>query len=668
MTTDLARGLSPQALPLFTLLGLHPGSQLTVDAAAALLGAAPGADGNPAHAAVTELVTSGLLIPLPPVAGRPHVRITPGAGAYASRLAGRGGVDLAAARERIATHYARSATDAALVIDPHHQAVTTPAACDSTVPYVEFGTNSGQEPPDFDPAGQEDEWQERREALAWLETAYPVLLTLIADPGTRPATVVQLANTLKPYWELRPHHRAAARDALCRALAAAQAIGDPRLVARMLAAAGLGACLDDPQRARLLLAQASELYAELDADQEEAALGVAQGHAFLAAGAGNEAAAAWQAAIPACLAVGERRGAGQAHLALSELANAQSDYVSAAEHAATATALLADLAPAGDLLHLALATGQWGNAAAALGDVTFAHEQWTSAIALLTAIGAHTHAAIITQPANLTPRLPRTRSFRPLASPPGRRWESHPFRRHMSPRDDEPSPAEATVEPGASSDSTLLPAAQYAASRHAVWSAAAVLFTDEEGRILIEDLDYRDTCLLPGGAIDAGETPTRAAIREVREELGLIRCFSRVLAVDWSPPRSAPNDPTVRYPAEVVYVFDGGVLTEPQIRSIRLPYSGEVTDICFTEPALLGTYMKPVDARRAVAALLARINHLVTVLQDGVPTAPTTLDTLGLLSRPRSPHQGTWRSTPMPAMHALRRLAVRPRRPRAGIG
>ncbi|MFC5144844.1 NUDIX hydrolase [Streptomyces aureoversilis] len=73
---------------------------------------------------------------------------------------------------------------------------------------------------------------------------------------------------------------------------------------------------------------------------------------------------------------------------------------------------------------------------------------------------------------------------------------------------------------------------------------------------------HRRVCCCPAA-------PSAAIAREVREELGLARRFSRVLVVDWVPP-SAPGYPA-DFPGEMNYVFDGGALTEDDFARIRLP-------------------------------------------------------------------------------------------------
>lgn len=51
-------------------------------------------------------------------------------------------------------------------------------------------------------------------------------------------------------------------------------------------------------------------------------------------------------------------------------------------------------------------------------------------------------------------------------------------------------------------------------------SSAAVILEDGD-RVLIVKANYKSHWTFPGGAVDAGETPKQAAIREVEEEVGL---------------------------------------------------------------------------------------------------------------------------------------------------
>ncbi|MEV7524268.1 NUDIX hydrolase [Streptomyces sp. NPDC091371] len=196
---------------------------------------------------------------------------------------------------------------------------------------------------------------------------------------------------------------------------------------------------------------------------------------------------------------------------------------------------------------------------------------------------------------------------------------------------------------------TWMTPAAYGASRAAVWSAAVVLVTDTDGRVLVQSVDYRADRLLPGGAVDAGESPSAAAAREMGEELGVEGRYPRGLAVDWIPADTPGFPPEMRFPGEILHVYDGGTWTPERIDSVRLP-AQEVTGIHFAEPADLPALMDPGDARRALSALRARVNGSGTaLLEDGRPTAPTALDRLGVLRTRRVPQRGAWHPGPVPA-------------------
>ncbi|OIV36657.1 NUDIX hydrolase [Mangrovactinospora gilvigrisea] len=106
----------------------------------------------------------------------------------------------------------------------------------------------------------------------------------------------------------------------------------------------------------------------------------------------------------------------------------------------------------------------------------------------------------------------------------------------------------------------------YIAERPKVLTSAAVVFRDEDGRVLLVRPNYLadGVWLLPGGSVesDEDELPREAARRETLEEIGLDLAPGRLLSVDWS---TAPYRPPM-----VSHTYDGGVLTADQLASIRL--------------------------------------------------------------------------------------------------
>ncbi|MGW0513561.1 NUDIX domain-containing protein [Streptomyces olivaceoviridis] len=148
--------------------------------------------------------------------------------------------------------------------------------------------------------------------------------------------------------------------------------------------------------------------------------------------------------------------------------------------------------------------------------------------------------------------------------------------------------------------------AAYIASLPRVLAGAAALFRDAEGRVLLVEPNYRDGWALPGGTIesDDGETPRQGARRETLEEIGLDRELGRLLAVDWV--HGAGRPPLV------AYLYDGGVLTEDELKAIRLQEE-ELLSWRLVAREDLAAHLPGALGRRVLAAL--------DVLADGSGTA-----------------------------------------------
>ncbi len=134
---------------------------------------------------------------------------------------------------------------------------------------------------------------------------------------------------------------------------------------------------------------------------------------------------------------------------------------------------------------------------------------------------------------------------------------------------------------------------------------AALLFRDPAERILLVEPTYKPYWELPGGVVEAGESPRDAAAREITEELGLTVVPGRLLVVDWVPPRDGRTD-------GLMLVFDGGRFTDP----VRLAET-ELRSWAWCDPEEAGRRLLPLLARRAEAAGQAARAGITLYLEDG---------------------------------------------------
>ena len=194
------RQLSQPAARMFRLLGLHPGPDITVAAAASL-----GGTGRPqARRALAELAGAHLLTEHVPGRFTGHDLLR----AYAAELAAEGEDEAgrALARRRLGDHYLHTAAAAGRRLCPARPAVTVGAAQPGTVP---------------------EKFTSYAEALAWFSAEHQVLLA-VADAAAAAcddACAWQLPAVLTDYLNREGHWHDLA--ALGRAaLAAAEQAGD----------------------------------------------------------------------------------------------------------------------------------------------------------------------------------------------------------------------------------------------------------------------------------------------------------------------------------------------------------------------------------------------------------------------------------------------------------
>ncbi len=95
-------------------------------------------------------------------------------------------------------------------------------------------------------------------------------------------------------------------------------------------------------------------------------------------------------------------------------------------------------------------------------------------------------------------------------------------------------------------------------------NASGALFV-EDGKLLIVKPTYKDHWGIPGGIVDALESPRATCLRECREELGIEVELSHMAVIDWQ------DEPAAGAHDSFQIVFIGVPLTEAQKAAILLP-------------------------------------------------------------------------------------------------
>lgn len=121
--------------------------------------------------------------------------------------------------------------------------------------------------------------------------------------------------------------------------------------------------------------------------------------------------------------------------------------------------------------------------------------------------------------------------------------------------------------------------------------AAGCLFTDESGSVLLVKPAYKEPWEIPGGSVEANESPLAACSREIQEELGIELPVGRLLCVDYRHAVDGVRGDALRF------VFFGGVLTAAHTSKFVLR-PDELLDWKFVAMDQLDEYVIPVMARR----------------------------------------------------------------------
>lgn len=97
---------------------------------------------------------------------------------------------------------------------------------------------------------------------------------------------------------------------------------------------------------------------------------------------------------------------------------------------------------------------------------------------------------------------------------------------------------------------------------------------NEKRRLLIVKPTYKEGWSLPGGTVDADESPRAACLREVKEEIGINISKIEFIGVDYQKKEE--------YSESLHFMFYGGALSNKQIEKIKLQLS-ELSEYKFVE-------------------------------------------------------------------------------------
>ena len=134
-----------------------------------------------------------------------------------------------------------------------------------------------------------------------------------------------------------------------------------------------------------------------------------------------------------------------------------------------------------------------------------------------------------------------------------------------------------------------------------VLPSVSVLLVDGAGRLLlVREAGHDDGWGVLGGAVDVGESPAQAAVREAREEIGVDVELVRLLDVLGGPDYEVcyPNGDRVAY---VDAVYEARV-----VRGSPVVSDGELSELAWFEPGEL----PGLELTRFARALLSAIGRL----------------------------------------------------------
>lgn len=156
-------------------------------------------------------------------------------------------------------------------------------------------------------------------------------------------------------------------------------------------------------------------------------------------------------------------------------------------------------------------------------------------------------------------------------------------------------------------------AAKYYNSRPKKSTGAGVLFFNGNGELLIVKPSYLDRWLWPGGGIEENETPLQAAMRESKEEIGIVPEGLRLAFVQYRPPKSDGQDESIHF------VFVAALVDDDFLETLRLD-NDEIVAAKFVTIDALPDFVSPQRAG-AVCAYVRNNSRNALYIENGVHVA-----------------------------------------------
>lgn len=140
---------------------------------------------------------------------------------------------------------------------------------------------------------------------------------------------------------------------------------------------------------------------------------------------------------------------------------------------------------------------------------------------------------------------------------------------------------------------------------------AGVILLSEAGELLILKPTYKDHWTIPGGVVDANESPREACRREVLEEIGLDISNLIFVAIDYKPENNERDE-------NLQFMFAGGTLSTEQVNEIVLQ-EDEISAYQFLDPVEAAKLLGQNLGKRLPHCIEALHKQIGIYLEESAP-------------------------------------------------